>query len=132
MAEQKNIPLAHNIPTEISVNTSPNFLPFIIRNLVANALKFTPKAGKIYADIHHQDEKEICIAIKDTGVGIKPENIDKLFSFGVKYTTLGTEKEKGTGLGLPLCKEFAEKNGSRLWVESEVGKGSTFYFTLSY
>lgn len=132
MAEQKNITLTHNIPTEVSVSASPNFLPFIIRNLVANALKFTPKGGNIYADIYHQDEKEICIAIKDTGVGIKPENIDKLFSFGVKYTTLGTEKEKGTGLGLPLCKEFAEKNGSRLWVESEVGKGSTFYFTLSY
>lgn len=132
LAEEKAIRLSHRVPTDLVVNASPNFLPFIIRNLVANALKFTSKGGEISAYIHQYNEKEICVAIKDTGVGIKPENMDKLFSFGLRYTTLGTEKEKGTGLGLPLCKEFAEKNGSRLWAESEVGKGSIFYFTLSY
>jgi signal transduction histidine kinase len=130
LLEHKNVSFSHEITQDIYVYTTPNFLPFILRNLVSNALKFTPKGGSI--SIHlHKKETELWISVKDTGVGITPENIKRLFHFENNFTSLGTENEKGTGLGLPLCQQFAEKNGSRLWVESELGKGSTFYFSLN-
>ena len=70
------------------------------------------------------------ISISDTGTGLSEEDIKKLFRIDVHYTTIGTSSEKGTGLGLILCKEFVEINGGKIWVESELGKGSTFKFTL--
>jgi len=130
LAEQKHIQLSHQIPENIYVETSANFLAFLLRNLISNALKFTPKKGSVSVFLQKTSENELWVLVKDTGVGMDAEKCKKIFQIAENTSTFGTEKEKGTGIGLPLCKEFAEKNGSKLWVESEVGKGSCFYFSL--
>ena len=107
----------------------PHMVDATIRNLVNNAIKFTPGGGKITIAAKSND-KSVMVTITDTGVGMKPEVIDKLFLVSESVTTPGTGGEKGTGLGLILCKEMVERNGGEIWVESEVGKGSTFCFTL--
>jgi signal transduction histidine kinase len=76
------------------------------------------------------DATEVIVSISDTGVGMRKEIVDRLFRIDAKHSTKGTANEKGTGLGLILCKEFIEKNGGRIWVTSEEGKGSVFYFSL--
>ncbi len=101
----------------------------MIRNLISNAIKFTPESGSVTlsAQVARQQVK---VSITDTGVGMSPEVVSKLFRIDTKHSTKGTADEKGTGLGLILCKEFIEKNGGRIGVESEPGKGSVFFFTL--
>lgn len=100
----------------------------ILRNLVANAIKFTPNEGLIKVEIIKL-ENEAKVSVIDNGIGIKDENLKKIFS-DQPITTRGTQNEKGTGLGLMLCKDFVEKNKGRIWVTSELGKGSTFSFTI--
>lgn len=101
----------------------------IIQNLVNNALKFTPEGGSI--TIFYQDNKDnLEIHIVDTGVGMSPEFVEKLFNIGDNISTKGTNGEQGTGLGLILCKEFAIKNGGDISVISELGKGSEFIVTF--
>ena len=102
----------------------------VLRNLHSNAVKFTPRGGKIRFTINDYGDNRIIVKVNDTGVGIRKEDVKNLFSIQKKYRTEGTEKETGTGLGLILCKEFVEKNDGILMVESEPGKGSTFSFTL--
>jgi signal transduction histidine kinase len=101
----------------------------ILRNLVTNAIKFTPKGGRIDVTAIEKDGF-LYISVKDSGVGMTKEALGNLFRIETSFTTRGTENEKGTGLGLILCKEFAEKQGGQIGVESEPGKGSTFWFTL--
>ncbi|MCB1191330.1 MAG: hybrid sensor histidine kinase/response regulator [Leptospiraceae bacterium] len=128
-ANPKNISLVSKVSDTINVLADKNMIDTIIRNLLSNAIKFTPKNGKVEITAKIKDKfVEICVS--DNGVGIKPENIDNIFRIDIKHTTLGTEKEKGTGIGLILCKEFAETNGGTLWVESELGKGSNFFVTI--
>ena len=106
---------------------------FIIRNLISNAIKFTPKNGeiKIYDKKTESNRSGLLsVFIEDNGVGIAQKDIEKLFRIEESYTTRGTEKESGTGLGLILCKEFIEKHGGKIEVESELGKGSIFHFTI--
>lgn len=101
----------------------------IMRNLLSNAIKFTSKGGEI--NIQAKDDSAMVkILVSDNGVGIAPDNLAKLFSISSIHSTRGTEKEKGTGLGLLLCKEFVENHRGKIWAESEEGKGSTFIFTL--
>jgi signal transduction histidine kinase len=101
----------------------------IIRNLVDNAIKFTKPTGKI--DIYStQKRDEIEIVVSDNGIGISEETRNKLFSIDTNLTTTGPADEKGSGLGLVLCKEFVEKHGGNIWVESSVGKGCDFRFTI--
>ena len=101
----------------------------IVQNLIINAIKFTPKGGQII--ISSADKNDFVeVSIIDTGIGIESERSSKLFNFNNLYTTTGTDGEKGTGLGLPICKEFIERNDGKIWFESEVGKGSKFIFTL--
>ena len=108
-----------------------NMVNTIFRNLISNAIKFTPSKGSIIIDCkQNPEEKMLEVSVSDTGVGIDPKNIEKLFRIDESYSTSGTENEEGTGLGLVLCKEFVEKNSGRIWVESEVGKGTTFWFSL--
>jgi signal transduction histidine kinase len=100
-----------------------------MRNLVSNAVKYTKQGGLIEISVEiGKDEDTITIA--DNGVGIKPENIEKLWTIAQKYTTKGTANESGSGLGLILCKEFIEKHGGKIWVETAFGFGSKFKFTL--
>ena len=124
IGSQQGCPICNDqcLPGIFMINT-------ILRNLLANAIKFTPQLGKIFVSLAKNDEFYE-VSIKDNGIGIAEENIHKLFRIDSKFTTLGTEKERGTGLGLILCKEFVEKHGGRIWAKSELGKGSTFIFSL--
>jgi len=132
-ADQKNISLVDGIHENIILTADENMLRTIIRNLVSNAIKFTPKGGQVKIEVEGKVEvegRQVVISVSDTGIGMKPETIEKLFKIETSFTTRGTENEKGTGLGLLLCKEFVEKHGGRIWVESEQGKGSVFYLQL--
>lgn len=130
-AFKKQIKLLFDIPRDTFVNADEDMLNTIIRNLITNAVKFTDKNGTINIScVQNSNEVEICIS--DTGVGMNQKVKDNLFKLEVSQTTFGTENEAGTGLGLILCKEFVEKHGCKIWVESEVGKGSKFIFTLPH
>lgn len=129
-AKNKGIEIAYDIPGDLKVFADSNILQIIIRNLVSNAMKFTPKGGKISVSAKATDDKSIEISVKDTGIGMTNEMVNNLFRIDVKTNRKGTEGEPSSGLGLLLCKEFIEKHGGKIWVESEVEKGTTFYFTL--
>jgi len=129
-AKIKGIEIETDIAEEMFVFADNNMFQTIIRNLVSNAIKFTPKGGKVKASARLQDNKNYEISIQDTGIGMSQTMLGNLFRIDAQTNRKGTDEEPSTGLGLILCKEFVEKNGGRIWVESEVGKGATFYFTL--
>jgi signal transduction histidine kinase len=129
IALNKNISLDLNISQSIEVFADRNMLNTILRNLITNALKYTNKGGVIKIRAYSQDNN-IIVSVIDNGVGIEPAIMDNLFNIRQKVSTVGTERETGTGLGLLLCKEFIEKHGGEIWVDSELGKGSEFKFTL--
>lgn len=130
-AKAKNINLyAHLDEDALSVFADLNMFDTVIRNLLSNAVKFTPPSGEIQIFSKKVANNLIEISVSDTGIGIKAEDIDKLFRIDVTHTTPGTAKEVGNGLGLILCQEFTEKCGGTLGVESEEGKGSRFYIRL--
>jgi PAS domain S-box-containing protein len=128
-ARNKEIELEEMINSDISVYADKNMLSTIVRNLISNSIKFTNQGGKITIDSDLFD-KMVQITVSDTGVGMKQEDIGKLFKLDKNFSTHGTNKEEGTGLGLLLCKEMVEKNGGKIWVESKVGVGSKFIFTI--
>ncbi len=128
-ANNKKINLHSDINTGTPVYADPNMVTMVIRNLMSNAIKFTQKGGEVKITSETKGNYEE-ITVSDTGTGIKPEDIEKLFRIDVHHSTLGTAKEVGTGLGLILCKEFIEKNGGNIKIESELGSGSRFKFTL--
>ena len=127
--EKKNIKIVSDIVDETYVFADEQMIKTIIRNLLSNAIKFTLENGKIFIKIINL-QNEIHVSIKDNGIGIKKEDKEKIFKIESNFTTTGTSKEKGSGLGLILSKEFAERNNSKIWFESEEGKGSTFYFSI--
>jgi signal transduction histidine kinase len=106
-----------------------NTVNLVIRNLMTNAIKFTNDGGDVVIGAEDRDD-EWLITVRDNGVGIHDEVLKMLFDKTAPYTTRGTANEKGTGLGLILCKEFVEKNGGKIFVESKVGVGSKFSFTI--
>ena len=128
-ADQKNITLKNDTLDEIIFTADEKMLASVLRNLISNAIKFTPKKGKINI-IATKSENQVVVSVSDTGIGIKKENIGKLFKSASNISTRGTENEKGSGLGLLLCKEFVEKHGGKIWVESKTGKGSKFVFSI--
>jgi len=128
-ASKKNITVEIDIMEQIFAFADLNMVNTIVRNLLSNAIKFTGNEGHIRISAEEVNG-EILIAVSDNGMGIKKEDLGKLFRIDSHHTTIGTGQEKGTGLGLALCKDFAEKNGGRIWVESEDEKGTTFFFTL--
>jgi len=128
-AVAKDIQIFSDILETTGVFADENMLNTIIRNLLSNAIKFTPEKGSIEIG-GCEKEAHVEIAIKDTGVGINSQDIEKLFRMDISYSTQGTGQEKGTGLGLILCQEFVEKHGGKIWVDSELGKGSRFYITF--
>lgn len=129
IAIAKNITIKYSPPFEIVVLADTDMLKTVLRNLISNAIKFTNNGGVIYISAE-QSDTQTTISVSDNGIGIKPENISKLFDIAQVFTTKGTAKESGTGLGLLLCKDFVEKHGGKIWVESEIGKGSSFKFTI--
>ena len=128
-ASQKNIEIETNIPFDTRLSIDRNTLMIIIENLVNNAIKFTPAGGTITIN-YNKNGDNIELHIIDTGVGMTSEVIEKIFRIEESISTKGTNNEKGTGLGLILCKEFIKKNGGDISVKSEVGKGSEFIITL--
>ena len=128
----KHIRLDNLVPTSTPVYADVNMLNTILRNLVSNALKFTEAGGKIEVNARtlEGDDDTVEVTVSDTGVGMSPEDRQKLFRIDVKHTDIGTAGEKGTGLGLILCKELIEQNGGAIRVESELGKGTRFIFTI--
>lgn len=128
-AGAKEIKLLYPGPQPVTVMAHKNSVTTVIRNLISNAIKFTPPGGTITLSATSSNE-EALVSIADSGVGMSKEVMDKLFRIDAKHSTKGTADEKGTGLGLVLCKDFVEKNHGSIGVQSEEGKGSNFYFTL--
>ncbi|NOU47657.1 MAG: tetratricopeptide repeat protein [Bacteroidales bacterium] len=134
-AKTKQISLIINIPNDMEVFADKYMLKTVIRNIASNAIKFTPKDGKITCSANSNPDRSIEITIQDTGIGMSPEMVENLFKFDVNTGRSGTDGEPGTGLGLIICKEFIEKQGGKLWVNSDPDglsgeRGTTFYFTL--
>jgi signal transduction histidine kinase len=127
--QTKQIRLINNIPSPAIAFADSNTTNLVIRNLITNAIKFTNDGGEVTIGSQEKDSHWV-VSVRDNGVGMNEDVIKILFDKTAPYTTRGTANEKGTGLGLILCKEFVEKNGGKIWVESEVGGGSTFYFTI--
>jgi signal transduction histidine kinase len=129
IAIAKSITLNYFVPEEITLFADSNMLKTVLRNLVSNAVKFTNPGGRI--DIYaKKTAANITISVSDNGIGMEPETVNSLFDISKTHTTIGTGNESGTGLGLFLCKEFIEKHGSKIRVESKKSEGSSFYFTL--
>ena len=130
-ALQKNIHIAVRIFDSFFIHADESLLMQAFANLISNAIKFTPTGGTIALSAKpHPQSRFIQFTVKDNGIGIKSEDIDKLFKVDKKFSTLGTSGERGSGLGLTLVKEIINKHGGEIFVNSEVGKGSEFIFTI--
>lgn len=130
-ASQKGVLIKDQVPENTQILADQNMVSTIIRNLISNAIKFTKDGDEIIVSYLRKDNLSL-ISIRDTGVGIKQDDIENLFKIDVTTTNRGTNDEKGTGLGLILCNEMVEKHNGEIWVESEVGKGTTFTFSLDH
>lgn len=129
IAKNKKISIESLVNSNTTAYADKNMISTVLLNLVSNAVKFTPHKGKIEVRAIEKNN-HVEVEIADTGIGISDANMQKLFKPDVKFHTVGTDKEKGTGLGLLLCKEFVEKNDGAIWVESAEGQGSRFHFSL--
>lgn len=127
---EKGIKISQDIPTDLYLFVDYNMVNTVFRNLISNAIKFTHQGGKIRVSIDNMNDSYVTVLVSDTGVGMDQEKINKLFKIEESTSTIGTSKEKGTGLGLLLCKEFTESMEGDLSVESKVGEGSTFIIKL--
>ena len=128
-AEIKEITIQNNIPAGTLCLADHNMISTVLRNLISNGIKFTNQGGMVKVNVTSK-ENMYQFSVEDNGVGMSDEIKSRLFRITEKIKRQGTAKEEGTGLGLILCKEFIEKNGGSIWVESEAGKGSKFFFTL--
>jgi len=126
---EKNLKIVYNLNDKITAYADTTTIGEVIRNLLTNAVKFSYREGTI--TITAREKKYLIeLEITDEGMGISNENLNKIFRLDSDYLSLGTAQEKGSGIGLILCKEYIEKNEGKIWAESEEGKGSRFYFTL--
>jgi signal transduction histidine kinase len=128
-AQQKGISILVDAPQNLTVFGDEAMVGTILRNLISNAIKFTHPDGEIVVSAK-QEKDQLVVMVADNGVGIKKSVLNKLFAIEENYSTSGTQNEKGTGLGLIMCKDFIERHGGEIWVESDPGNGSTFYFTI--
>lgn len=129
IANQKNITINTNLPDNLIAKFDAGMMKTKIRNLVSNAIKFTEHNGFINVSVQNQNDN-ILVSVTDTGIGMQKKCLDSLWKNTELKSTEGTAGEKGTGFGLLLCKEFVKKHGGKIWAESEINKGSTFYFTI--
>jgi len=127
MADAKHIELIEKVPAGLKIYGDKDMLDAIIRNLVSNAIKFTT-GGKIIVKVEERPY-DLLFSVQDHGVGMSQDVVSQLFNRSFNHTTYGTSGEKGTGLGLELCRDFVEKHQGKIWVESELGAGTTFYFS---
>ncbi len=128
-AQRKSITIRVDVAEDISAYFDENMVSTVIRNLVSNATKFTPEGGTITISAERQGNF-VSVSVADTGIGMTAQDLLLLFRIDVHHTKIGTGKDKGTGLGLILCKEFVEKHGGTIKARSELTKGSSFTFTL--
>jgi len=128
-AEHKNISLVCNISRKIQVKSDRSMFKLLFRNLIANAIKFSFRGGKILLNANQKVE-EVVFSVEDNGIGIRKNDRKKIFDNSAHFSTEGTEEEPGTGLGLLLCKEIVDNHNGQIWVKSEYNKGSVFYFSL--
>ena len=130
LALEKNIRLEYEIDDAIKVFADPNIILVVLRNLVGNAIKFTPNQGQVKMKANILEEDMVEIVVEDTGTGIEIEDQGKVFRLDQSLSKKGTADEEGTGLGLILCKEFVEIMGGEIDFESVPGKGTKFKFTV--
>jgi PAS domain S-box len=128
-ALQKEVLIETDIQPDLKIVADYNMINTVVRNLLSNAIKYTSKSGNIRIS-SSQNAEETEFSIKDTGVGIREEDIDKIFRLDIQFSTPGTVNESGSGLGLMLCKEFIEKHNGKIWVESKLDKGTIFKFVV--
>lgn len=129
IAKQKNIAIRKEVSDQITVNADRDMIATVIRNLVSNAIKFSRSGTEIIISAWEASDS-VTFSVKDFGVGIPPYDLVKLFRIDASLSRSGTNNERGTGLGLILCKEFVERHGGKIWVETEKDQGSTFFVSL--
>lgn len=129
-ASTKQVRLDVDVKSEDIVKADRNMIATVLRNLVGNAIKFTPEGGTVTIEIADSEPGWVAVSVRDTGVGIATDRIPDMFDISKVKSTPGTNDEKGSGLGLILCKEFVDYHGGRIWVDSTEGEGSVFTFTL--
>jgi signal transduction histidine kinase len=129
ISSNKEIKIHSEVKDDLFIYGDKNMIKTILRNLLSNAVKYSYRSGKVIVCASVND-KEVIISVKDNGIGIPEEDTKKIFRIDAKYSVPGTENELGTGLGLKLCKEFVEKQGGKIWVESVEKKGSEFKFSI--
>jgi PAS domain S-box-containing protein len=129
-ANQKSIALENTVPLKTYIYADKDMIKTVVRNVLSNALKFTPSGGRIELSSQKHDAEMVELTVSDTGIGIKEEDLPKLFRIDVQHTHPGTAGELGTGLGLNLCKDLVKKNRGSIAVESEVGVGTIFRCTF--
>ncbi|MEQ9168654.1 MAG: HAMP domain-containing sensor histidine kinase, partial [Fulvivirga sp.] len=125
----KGIRLKLDLDDNIKIKTDKEVMILVLKNLLSNAIKFSRRDGEIEIETNVK-QHVVVMSIRDYGVGIEEDKLEKLFDFELLYTTKGTLGEVGTGLGLSFCKEFLELNGGKIWVESKVNEGSVFYLSM--
>ncbi|MDR6845950.1 tetratricopeptide repeat-containing sensor histidine kinase [Flavobacterium granuli] len=129
-AYKKNIEIFADVKEDLTVYADDNLLQTVLRNLISNAIKFTPRGGKVDVITQIDTKQNVEIQISDTGIGMNEQMVKDLFNSEIKSNRLGTDNEPSTGLGIVLCKEFVERHGGKIWVESKVGEGTIFRFNI--
>jgi signal transduction histidine kinase len=129
MARQKSITITNKTDENIPAFADKPMISTVLRNLISNSIKFTPPGGKIIISAT-TIQNELTISVCDNGIGISGQRMETLFRLDESYSTTGTAQETGSGLGLILCKEFVNKHEGKIWVNSEIGKGSCFSFSI--
>lgn len=129
-ASEKGVSLTQGVAPEITIYADKNMIRSVLLNLMTNGLKFSYPGGNVHVAASLNGNNEAVIAVSDKGVGMEEASIDQLLSFNTTVHTPGTQQEKGTGLGLLLCKEFVEANGGSLNIASKAGQGTTVYFSI--
>ncbi|MDI1322771.1 MAG: PAS domain-containing sensor histidine kinase [Algoriphagus sp.] len=129
IAQQKDITIRKKIPEEMVIHADEDMLATILRNLISNAVKFSKPGGEILL-FSKGELNTVTLGVKDFGIGIAKDELDKLFRLDTSFSSIGTNGEKGTGLGLILCKEFVDRHGGKIWAETEKNLGSTFFVSL--
>jgi PAS domain S-box-containing protein len=129
IADAKQIKISEDLNEGTAISIDKHMLDTILRNLVTNAIKFSEPGTEIKVSAK-EENRGVTFAVKDRGLGMSPENVNKVLNHETGFTTFGTKGEKGTGMGLGLCQNFVDRHGGKMWVESTLGKGTTFYFHL--